>query len=297
LTGRGLLDFLAGVVDGCDEALATALAIFERHGDAASMALAHSFYAEQAAVRGDLEEARRRRRVVLDFYGEAPEDPFAAAARTYSLGKLALLDGDLVAAERHCRAATEAFGHLDRPVMNSMCLGMVADFDERAGDYPAAIRTLEAAIATNEELLGGFTGSLEARLGWVLLHDGQWDRAEVVLRRALESARRVRHTMVVFQAQAAMAALHRLRGRDDDALAAATEALDLYEAGGFRRFRNRIDPTRDLLAAAAVSSEVLGAIQAERDEPALAGSFREQAERWRREAGVEAPPFVAAFAG
>ncbi len=34
--------------------------------------------------------------------------------------------------------------------MNSMCLGMVAAFDERAGDYPAAINALEAAIATNE---------------------------------------------------------------------------------------------------------------------------------------------------
>ena len=124
------------------------------------MALAYSFYAEQAAVRGDLDEARRRRRVVLDFYGESPDDPFAVAARTYSLAKLALLDGDLDEAERHYRAATEGFGRLDRPVMNSMCLGMVADFDERAGDYAAAIKALEAAIETNEALLGGFTGSL-----------------------------------------------------------------------------------------------------------------------------------------
>ena len=63
---------------------------------------------------------------------------------------------------------------------------MVADFDERAGDYPAAITTLEAAIATNESLLGGFTGSLQARLGWVLLHDGQVARAEVAYQRALD---------------------------------------------------------------------------------------------------------------
>ena len=155
LTGRGLLDFLAGAIEHCDDDLATALEIFERHDDVESMALAHSFYAEQAAVRGDLDEARRRRLVVLDFYGESPEEPFAVAARSYSLAKLAILDGDLEAAERHYRAATEGFGRLDRPVMNSMCLGMVADFDERAGDYPAAIKTLEAAIETNESLLGG----------------------------------------------------------------------------------------------------------------------------------------------
>ena len=54
-----------------------------------------------------------------------------------------------------------------------------------------------------------------------------------------------------------MAALHRLHGRDDAAVEAATEALELYRAGGFRRFRNRIDPTADLRAAAAVCCEVL----------------------------------------
>jgi predicted ATPase/DNA-binding SARP family transcriptional activator len=289
LTGRGLLEFLTGASDRSDDDLATALEIFGRHGDVASMALAHSFYAEQAAVRGDLEEARRRRRVVLDFYGQAPEDPFAAAARVYSLAKLAILDGDLVAAERHYRLATEGFGRLDRPVMSSMCLGMVADFDERAGDYRAAIATLEAAIATNESLLGGFTGSLQARLGWVLLHDGQLERAAAVYQRALESARRVRHTMVIFQAQAGMAVLHRLQGRDDAAVDAATEALELYRAGGFRRFRNRIDPTADLRAAAAVSCEVLAVIAAEGEQPERATTLLGEADGLRTDTGVGTP--------
>ncbi len=291
LTGRGLLDFLAGAVEQCDDDLATALEIFERHHDAESMALAHSFYAEQAAVRGDIDEARRRRLVHLDFYGDAPDDPFAVAARSYSLAKLALLEGDLDEAERHYRAATEGFGRLDRPVMNSICLGMVADFDERAGDYPAAIKTLEAAIETNETLLGGFTGSLQARLGWVLLHDGQLARAEAVYQRALDSARRVRHTMVLFQAQAGLAALHRLHQRDHAAACAAAEALDLYRADGFSRFRNRIDPRTDLQAAAAVCCEVLAAIAAERDEPEQAATLLGQADRLRGEAGVGLPAF------
>ena len=105
------------------------------------------------------------------------------AARSFSRAKLAIVDGDLDEAERHYRAATEGFGRLDRPVMNSMCLGMVADFDERARDYPAAIRSLEAAIETNQALLGGFTGSLLSRLGWVLLQDGQLMRAEATYQR------------------------------------------------------------------------------------------------------------------
>jgi tetratricopeptide (TPR) repeat protein len=291
LTGRGLLDFLAGATERSDDDLATALEIFERHHDAESMTLAHSFYAEQAAVRGDLDEAIRRRSVLLDSYGERPEEPFAVAARSFSLAKLAMLEGDLLAAERHYRSATEGFARLDRPVMNSICLGMVADFDERAGDYAAAIRTLEAAIETNESLLGGFTGSLQARLGWVLLHDGQLARAEAVYQRALDSARRVRHTMVLFQTLAGLAALHRLHRRDDAAVAAGAEALELYRADGFRRFRNRIDPTADLQAAAAVCWEVLAAIAAERAEPAQAATMLGHADRLRCASGVEVPAF------
>ena len=95
------------------------------------MSLARSFYAEIAVVRGDVDEARRRRLEVLEFYGERPDDPFAVAARAYSEGKLATLDGDLTQAEKHYRAAAEGFARLDRPVMLSMSLGMVADFDER----------------------------------------------------------------------------------------------------------------------------------------------------------------------
>jgi tetratricopeptide (TPR) repeat protein len=292
LTGRGLLDFLAGAIEHCDDDLATALEIFERHDDDVSMALAHSFYAEQAAVLGHLDEARRRRQFVLDFYGESPADPFAISARVYSQAKLAILDGDLDAAERYYRVATEGFGRLDRPVMNSVCLAMVADFDERAGDYAAAITTLEAAIATNESLLGGFTGSLHARLGWVLLHDRQVARAEVAYRRALDAARRVRHIMVLFAAQAGMAVLHRLGGRDDEAVEAADEALELYRAHGFRQFRNRIDPKTDLQTAAAVCYEVLAAITAERDEPEQAATLLGRAQHLRVVSGVSVPGFL-----
>ncbi len=146
LTGRGLIDFLAGFPEHSDDDLRAAIEIFQRHDDVESLRLAYSFYAEQPAALDDIPEARRRRLQLLDFLAARPHDEFDVASRSYSLAKLALLDGDLDAAERHYRAATEGFARFDRPVMNSMCLGMVADFDERAGDYPAAIKALEAAI-------------------------------------------------------------------------------------------------------------------------------------------------------
>ena len=92
--------------------------------------------------------------------------------------------------------------------------------------------------------------------------------------------------MVIFQAQAGMAALHRLHRRDDAAADAANEALDLYRAGGFRRFRNRIDPAADLLAAAAVSYAVLAVIAAERDEPERAATLLGHADGLHNDAAV-----------
>ena len=47
---------------GVDADLEAALAVFRRHGDPAPLAFTHSFYAEVAAARGDVDEARRRRR-------------------------------------------------------------------------------------------------------------------------------------------------------------------------------------------------------------------------------------------
>jgi hypothetical protein len=126
----------------------------------------------------------------------------------------------------------------------------------------------------------------------VLLHDGQRARAESVFEGALDSARRVRHTVVLFQAQAGLAVVHRLHGRDDAAIAAATEALELYRAGGFRRFRNRVDPTSDLQAAAAVCCEVTAATLAERGEPQRAATLLADAERLRLESGVGIPAFL-----
>jgi tetratricopeptide (TPR) repeat protein len=292
LTGRGLLDFLAGARD-TDEDLETAIEIFRRHDDGESAALAYSFYVEQPNARGDYDEARRRRLALIDLYGESPNDPFALAAREYGLGKLALIDGDLAAAELHYRAAGEGFAQMDRPVMLSMTLDVVADFDERAGDYAAAVQALEAAIATNDACgLRGFTGSLLVRLGWALLHEGDLVRAESTYRRALDDARRLRNAPVMFLALTGMAVLHLLDKNDDAAAAAATEALELHQAGDPRRFKNRIDTAGELRAAAAACHVVLGAIAANRHEPDQAAMFLGQAERLHADGGVEIPPFL-----
>jgi hypothetical protein len=125
----------------------------------------------------------------------------------------------------------------------------------------------------------------------VLLQDGQIARSEVEYQRALDSARRVRHTMVLLHAQAGVAALHRLHGRNEAAGEAATEALEIHRASGPRRFRNRIHPETDLQVAAAVCCTVLAVIAAEAGNPERAATLLKEAEGLRTESGTDVPAF------
>jgi tetratricopeptide (TPR) repeat protein len=256
------------------------------------MAWTYSFYAEVAAARGDVDEGRRRRHEVLAFYEDQPDDPFVVVARAYSRAKLGQLAGDLAAAEHWYRAATDGLSRIDRPIMRAMCLGMVAEFDERAGDWPATIAALEEAVEISDALgLRGFMGALQARLGWALLQVGTTDRAEPVYERALDSGRRLNYPMVIFLSLTGLAAVHRLNGREVLAESCATEALAWHEQLGPRRMANRIDAAADMALAAAVCCGVLAAIAIEAGDAERAQARLEQAEGFTAQAGGRVPCF------
>ena len=61
--------------------------MLRRHGDVAALAFTHSFYAEVAAARGDIDEARRRRLDLLAFYGALPDDPFSGRGAVLLAGQ------------------------------------------------------------------------------------------------------------------------------------------------------------------------------------------------------------------
>ena len=292
-TGRALIGVQLGATAQVDADLAAALAVFREHGDVAGLALTYSFYAEVAATRGDIEEGRRRRLEVLAFYRALPDDTFVVAARVYSQAKLGLLDGDLATAERCYRAAADGFGRVDRPMMRSMCLGMVADFDERAGDHRAAVDALGEAVEINDSLgLRGFMGALLVRLGWALLHDGDLARAELTYARALDVARRLGNGPAVFLALTGTAVVHRLNGRDRDAAGAAIEGLERFLVGGPRRLANRVDPQSDVLTAAATCCLVLGCVAADAGRAEHAAQLLGQADGLGRPVGAAVPPFL-----
>ena len=173
--------------------------------------------------------------------------------------------------------------------MSSICLGMVADFDERAGDYPAAIKTLEAAIATNESLLGGFTGSLQARLGWVLLHDGQTRPGRGGLPAGARLGPPGAPHVVIFQAQAGLAALHRLHGRDDAAGRGRHRGAGALPGRRVPPVPEPHRPHSRPAGRAAVCCEVLAAIAAERGRAGTGGGAARPGRRLRIESGVDVP--------
>jgi predicted ATPase/DNA-binding SARP family transcriptional activator len=292
LTGRALLGIAAGATTPADADLETALSIFRAHDDVPAMALTGSFYAEAAAGRDDIDEARRRRVQMLDLYGGVPQTPFVRAAIAFSRGKLAVLDGDIAQAERDYRAAAAGFDEIDRPVMLSICLGIVADFDERAGNYADAVTALEDAVEISDTLgLKGFMGTLLARLAWALLCNGDAASAARVNERALDVAQRLHHVPARFRALTAAAVLHQIDHNDRAAAAAATEALGCYLVGGPRRFGNRIDPRRDVLAGEAVCCAVLAVIAGDEGDGIRAAQLLGQAARLQSDAGAETPAF------
>ena len=121
---------------------------------------------------------------------------------------------------------------------------------------------------------------------WVLLQDGNVARAEIMNGRALEVGRRLRSPSVLLLALTGSALLHRHHGRNRDAAAAATEALELYVTGWPRRFGNRIDPELEIRSAAAVCCAVLGIVAAEEGDGLRAAALLGHADHLRGDAGA-----------
>ena len=121
----------------------------------------------------------------------------------------------------------------------------IGDLLTLAGDYSAALPSYEAAAA---EASKGEIAGIEHRIG--LVHDrrGEWELADVSFTAALEAlpenADALRARIVADQSLTA----HR-RGRDDQALVLAQEALALATAAGDRRARAQAHNLLGILAA------------------------------------------------
>ena len=290
--GRGLLRFQNGIRDGVEDDLDAALALFSQLGDVAGVAMTYSFWSEVAAVRGDVDEARRRRREVLGFYSLLSEDDLVLGVRAFSVAKIAALDGDLAHAEEHYREALAHFERIDRPVMSALTLSMVSDFDERAGRFDVAASRLEQAIAIGDELgLRGFTGTQLARLAWAHLQAGDRSRAASAFERTLREAQRLQNDRAEFLARAGIAVLRQLDGERQEAAATALQAIEVHATSGPARLTNRASPRTETAQALAVCCSVVAIDAADRDDAALAARMLGHAHGLRVEHDVPVPAF------
>ncbi len=86
LTGRGLIDLLAGFPEHSDEDLETAIEIFQRHDDVESLRLTYAVWAEAPAALGNIEEGRRRRSRLVGVLAASPQSEFDAASESFARG-------------------------------------------------------------------------------------------------------------------------------------------------------------------------------------------------------------------
>ena len=173
-----------------------------------------------------------------------------------------------------------------------MTLGILADFDERQCRYHEAVDELQEAVALVETVgMRGYVGSLYSRLAWSLLEEGDVARADVMSRNAFDAGRRLGSVDIMFLVYAASAVLHRFHGRDDEAAAAATEALHIHDVEGSSRFRNRIDPDFEIASVLAVCRTVLAVVAVDSGDTLRAVELLAEADRLRVDVGASAPKF------
>ena len=220
---------------------------------------------------GDIDEARRRRlqRARL-LRRSCPTTRSSSPRESYSRAKLALLDGDLDAAERHYRAATRRL-RAARPA------GHELDVPRHGRRLRRARRRLPGRdhgarrprSRPTQSLLGGFTGSLLARLGWVLLQDGESARAprSPTSRRSTSPAAGCNTPWWSSSPSPGRPSLHRIDGRNRDGGRGGHRGAGDLPGRRSRRFRTASIRGRPAGRRRGVLRRCSAAIAAEGDEP------------------------------
>jgi predicted ATPase/DNA-binding SARP family transcriptional activator len=231
LRWRAYLGFLAIRSESFDELFEEAAAIEAAHGDRGEAALTLAFHAQIVNEQGRYGRAAELTAEALDVLATTELTPWTSAAATWLRATLAALrDGDHVAFEKGSRAAIDEFVAAGDELMAAITRGVVAEFDERRGDYAAATAQIEQALAfTTAMRVGGFHASLLARLAGIHVHAGELDAADELLARSMPLAEDLAYAPVRAQSLLGIANVRRRQGRLDDAERAAREALALYQ--------------------------------------------------------------------
>jgi predicted ATPase len=266
--GRGLLwraylGYLAAQGDDIDAKFDEAIALLREHAEPGEVGVALAYYAEIVAQTGRPKRAAELNRQSLELVHEAPGEPWLRAAATWLRAIIAAqADQDFDTFESLVREAVVQFQEAGDTFMSAIALNIVAEFDERRGDYDAAIAALTTAFEMAAGMhVAGYEASLVARLGIVALQTNDLSPAERYLEDALRRADELAYPPVRAQALSGLANLRRRQGQLEPAVDAAREALELYRGASGRSFAGSFSSATsrfDVPAGAAASLSVLG---------------------------------------
>jgi tetratricopeptide (TPR) repeat protein len=223
----------------------------------------------------DLAEGRGERGEALHLYEGTEhwlagvDDPWAMAMRLSATGQRLRLEGRLGDARPAMAEAARWLLSIGDRINAAVCLRFLAGLAESEGDYDAASEALSASLASATDL--GFDGAalmLTARLGAVAVRRGDLHEADVRLTEAVARTRELRYPVLLAGSLNALSELRRRQARLEEAVGAASEALELHRLSG-------------------ISDGVLLALRNLGFAAEQAGAAAE-AERWHRESLAEA---------
>ena len=201
-------------------------------GDRHSEGILLGYLATLLAMQGSFEDARelcRRGRAMLAELGLDVE----AALVDVEAWRIEMLADDPLAAEREVRRAYDTLCAVGEKYILSTVSVLLAQTQYRLGDLAEVDRfvTLTEELATEDDI--------DAQAQWrcvrakLLAQQGELERADALLRDALEILAPTDAVLLKFGALLDLAEVHRLAGRENDALAALEDAHGLAaEKGG-----------------------------------------------------------------
>jgi predicted ATPase/DNA-binding SARP family transcriptional activator len=233
---RAYLGYMAVQEQDVDVTFDEAIRLLRDHADAGEVGVALAFYAQIMAESGRIAKAAALNEQSLEYVNQASDEPWLRAASTWLRATIAAQrDGDFATFEVLVREAVGQFRAAGDSFLEAIALNVVAELDERRGNYDEAMAALRTARAMAARMhVAGFEASLTARLGLIALSSGDGDQATHHLEQALQWAHELGYPPVQAQALNGLANVRRRQGQYDEARAAASEALDLYRGASGR---------------------------------------------------------------
>ena len=231
LNDLGMIAKLKGDYPTALKIFADVEALFTRLGNDEAVAAAAGNRGEVLAALGQLDEAERIHRAVLQIH-ERLERRDNQGATCLSLGTLARQRGDLVGAQSWFTQAFDIFSAIKDPSNEALALSRLASIKTQAGRFEDAIVLAESALPRVSERNAAFTSDLWNQIGLANFNLGRVGRAEEAYRKVYGFTKALGATRPQASAAMNLGTALLLQQRDDEAAAFFAESAVFWEQLG-----------------------------------------------------------------